>query len=74
MSRITPIKPIVAIRILKKLGFEAIRQKGSHIFFRHADGRSTVVPFHSGEELGKGLLSEILKDIELSWDEFIANR
>ena len=72
MSRITPLKPATAIRILNKLGFEAIRQKGSHIFFRHPDGRSTVVPFHKGEDLGKGLLSEILRDIELSWEEFIS--
>lgn len=74
MSRISPLKPTIAIRILEKLGFEAIRQKGSHIFFRHPDGRSTVVPFHKGEDLGKGILNEILKDIELSWGDFLAAR
>lgn len=72
MHRLTPLKPSEAIRILNHLGFERIRQKGSHIYFRHPDGRSTVVPFHKGEDLGKGILSEILKDIELSWDEFIS--
>ena len=71
MSRLYPIKPSEVIRILSRFGFERIRQKGSHIYFRHPDGRSTVVPFHKGEDLGKGLLSEILKDIELSWEEFI---
>ena len=72
MSRITPLKPTAVIRILNKLGFEAIRQKGSHIFFRHPDGRSTVVPFHKGEDLGRGITKAILNDIGLSWEEFIA--
>ena len=72
MSRIRPLKPSEVIRILKNLGFEQIRQKGSHIYFRHPDGHSTVVPFHKGEDLGRGLLGAILKEIELSWEEFIA--
>ena len=70
--RLVPLKPAVAVRILKKLGFEAIRQKGSHIFFRHPDGRSTVVPYHRGEDLGRGLIRSILNDIEMTWEEFIA--
>ncbi|MFA5276674.1 MAG: type II toxin-antitoxin system HicA family toxin [Candidatus Omnitrophota bacterium] len=74
MSRIIPLKPAVVIRIIEKLGFVAIRQKGSHIFFRHPDGRSTVIPFHKGEDIGRGLLSEILKDIKVSWEEFIAGK
>jgi predicted RNA binding protein YcfA (HicA-like mRNA interferase family) len=72
MSRLTPLKPTEVIRILSHLGFEKIRQKGSHIYFRHPDGRATVVPFHKGEDIGKGLLNAILKDIELSWEEFIS--
>ena len=70
--RLTPLKPAVVIRILNKLGFKAIRQKGSHIFFRHPDGRSTVVPFHRGEDLSRGLIKSILNDIELTWKELIA--
>jgi predicted RNA binding protein YcfA (HicA-like mRNA interferase family) len=72
MSRIHPLKPNEVTRILKHLGFEPIRQRGSHIYFRHADGRSTVVPFHGGEDLGRGLLHAILKDIEISWEDFIS--
>jgi len=52
-------------RILKHLGFQLIRQKGSHAFFRHLDGRSTVVPIHKGEDLGRGLIRGILKDIDI---------
>ena len=72
MPRLHPLKPTEVIRILQHLGFERIRQKGSHIYFRHPDGRSTVIPFHKGEDLSKGILNAILKDIELSWEEFIA--
>ena len=70
MSRLLPLKPTEIIRILERLGFERIRQKGSHIFFRHPDGRTTVVPLHKGEDIGRGLLRKILQDIETSWEEF----
>ena len=74
MSRLTPLKPTQIIRILKKLGFIPIRQEGSHIYFRHPDGRATVVPFHKGEDIGKGLIKKILQDIEIPWEEFIQHR
>ncbi|MBI4143463.1 type II toxin-antitoxin system HicA family toxin [Candidatus Woesearchaeota archaeon] len=38
------------IKILNKLGFDLIRQKGSHVYLKHKDGRSTVVPLHAGKE------------------------
>lgn len=57
------------IKILAQLGFEVLRIKGSHHFLRHADGRSTVVPVHSNEDIGKGLFRKILKDCELSSDD-----
>ena len=69
--KLTPLKPSVVIRILKKLGFEPIRQRGSHIYFRHPDGRATVVPYHKGEDISRGLLKKILQDIEIDWHTFI---
>ncbi len=54
------------IRILLKFGFEIIRVKGSHHFLRHQDGRCTVVPTHRGENIGPGLLSQILRDCEIT--------
>ena len=53
------------IKALRKEGFEVLRVKGSHRFLQHADGRCTVVPVHSGEILGRGLLAKILKDCDL---------
>ncbi|MAG47270.1 hypothetical protein CL617_01575 [archaeon] len=58
------------IKILKKMGFEEIRQKGSHRYFRHPDGRTTVVPIHPGRDIGRGLLKTILNEIETDRKEF----
>ena len=57
------------IAALRRLGFDVARVKGSHHFLRHADGRVTVVPVHSGETLGPGLLASILRDVKLSRDD-----
>jgi len=57
-------------KILEKLGFEKIYGKGSHIRFKHPDGRRTVVPVHGNEDLGKGLLRQILNQINLSKEEY----
>ena len=59
------------IAILKKMGFREVRQKGSHKIFRHPDGRQTVVPVHSGRDVGRGLLRKIINETELSRDEFL---
>jgi predicted RNA binding protein YcfA (HicA-like mRNA interferase family) len=54
---------------LERAGFEVTRTKGSHHFLRHSDGRATTVPVHSGETIGPGLLSKILRDTKLSRDD-----
>jgi predicted RNA binding protein YcfA (HicA-like mRNA interferase family) len=54
---------------LRKLGFDVKRIKGSHHFLRHPDGRTTVIPVHSGESHGPGLLAKILRDVEKTRDE-----
>jgi predicted RNA binding protein YcfA (HicA-like mRNA interferase family) len=57
------------VAALRKVGFSVVRTKGSHHFIRHSDGRSTVVPVHSGETLGPGILASILRDVKLSRQE-----
>ncbi len=59
------------IKVLVKLGFIVVRQKGSHVILKHPDGRVTVVPVHRGEELGRGILREILKDAGIDKNEFL---
>lgn len=70
MSRL----PVVGFRQMEKvlfhLGFEAVRQKGSHVFYRHPDGRTTTVPNHSGRDLARPLLREILREIEVTPEQF----
>jgi predicted RNA binding protein YcfA (HicA-like mRNA interferase family) len=56
------------VAALGRAGFVVARIKGSHHFLRHADGRVTVVPVHSGETIGPGLLSRILRDTKLDRD------
>ncbi len=59
------------LKTLQKHGFQIIRQKGSHIRLKHNDGRVTSIPYHSGEDIGKGLLRKILRDTELSMQELL---
>jgi predicted RNA binding protein YcfA (HicA-like mRNA interferase family) len=70
MSSLSPIKSREIIKILKKLDFDERRQKGSHLFLSHQDGRTTVVPIHQSKQIGIGLLRSILHDIKLSPEEF----
>lgn len=70
MSRLPIVKPQRLIKILNKLGFDKIRQEGSHVFFKHPDGRTTVVPFHKGKDIGRGLMRAILNDIKITPKEF----
>ncbi|HEX5483079.1 MAG TPA: type II toxin-antitoxin system HicA family toxin [Terriglobia bacterium] len=62
--------PAVAFRDLERvllgLGFLAVRQKGSHVFYRHPDGRTTTVPRHSGRDIARPLLREVLREIDLT--------
>lgn len=71
MIRLIPISGREVCKKLKKAGFEFIRQKGSHTFWRHPDGRCTVVPIHKGEDIGKGLLRSILNDVEINLEDFL---
>ncbi|MFA4887270.1 MAG: type II toxin-antitoxin system HicA family toxin [Candidatus Nanoarchaeia archaeon] len=60
------------IKIIQHLGFEFDRQKGSHMTFKHPDGRITVIPNHPGEELGPGLLNKIIKEeLKITREEFM---
>jgi len=59
-------------KVLQKLGFKKIRQEGSHVFFRHLDGRTTLIPNHPGEKVDRGLLNKIIKkDLQISREEFL---
>jgi predicted RNA binding protein YcfA (HicA-like mRNA interferase family) len=69
MSKLNIISDKQMVKLILLLGFVEVRQKGSHVFFAHPDGRTTVVPCHN-EDLSRGLLRKILKDIDLSVLEY----
>ena len=55
-ARIPMFKARDVMRVLNSLGFRQVRQRGSHAFFQHSDGRSTLVPKHNSEDIGRGLM------------------
>jgi len=69
MSRAPRITGSELVSALAKSGFAIVRIRGSHHFLRHEDGRSTVVPIHSGETIGPGLLHRILRDCQFSVED-----
>ena len=75
MPKLVPITASALIRILKRLGFEEVRIRGSHHFFIHPlSNKSTTVAVHSGEVLGVGILKIILRDVDLSVKEYEKHR
>ncbi|MGK7881395.1 MAG: type II toxin-antitoxin system HicA family toxin [Crocosphaera sp.] len=71
MPKLPTFRAKQVISVLKKIGFEIVRQRGSHVRLKHIDGRVVTIPVHSGQNLGKGLLRKILRDAELNTEEFI---
>jgi len=72
MSKLPLLSANDIIKILQKMGFQKIRQEGSHVFMQHPDGRTTVIPNHPREEVDRGLLNKILKkDLGIEREEFM---
>jgi predicted RNA binding protein YcfA (HicA-like mRNA interferase family) len=71
MTRLPVVNAKSLEKVLLSLGFEKVRQKGSHIFYRHGDGRVTTVPHHAGRDIARPLLREILREIEVTPDQFV---
>lgn len=61
------------IKILERIGFITVRQKGSHLRMKHSDGRRTTVPIHKGQTISRGLLRKIIReDIKMSVEDFVS--
>ena len=71
MTKLPRLNGREVIRALNNGGFRVIRVRGSHHLLRHVDGRTTTVPVHGSEIIGPGLLSRILRDCDLTRDEFV---
>lgn len=70
MTKIVLISGKEMCKLLEKIGFQRIHQKGSYVRYKHPDGRITVVPVHGNEDLGIGLLREILNQVKIDREEY----
>lgn len=73
MSKLPVISGRDAIAALQRLGYEVVRQKGSHVRLCHPRDPARLpvtVPDH--RTLKPGLLRAIIRDAGVSVDEFIA--
>jgi len=71
MTRLPIVKFKTMEKVLLNLGFKVIRSKGAHVFYRHPDGRTTTLPNHPGRDLSRPLIREILREIEVTPEQFI---
>jgi len=69
MKRLPSLTPRALVAVLKKAGFEEVRQRGSHLFLRHP-GREVIisVPMHA-RELPRGTLAAIVRHPCLTEEE-----
>ena len=61
-----------AVKVFEKLGYVQVRQTGSHIRMKHISDLSKIpltIPNH--KVLGKGLLRKLLRDVDISTDDFV---
>ncbi len=72
MPRLPLLSGDRAVKYFEKLGYQVIRQRGSHIRMRHLTDPSKQplsIPRH--KQLGRGLLRKLLRDSGLSIEEFV---
>ncbi len=70
MPRITPVDPYKLIKLLSKLGFRLIRQRGSHVILVNEQGVRIVVPVHLGKKIKPGLVRVIITEAGLTREEY----
>ena len=70
-ERLPRVSAAEAARVLEKTGFFLARQTGSHRIYKNAEGRRVTVPYHSGKDLHPKILKSILRDADLTVEEFL---
>jgi predicted RNA binding protein YcfA (HicA-like mRNA interferase family) len=68
MPKLPRVSGAQAQRALERLGFQKVRQSGSHVIMRR-EGKGCVVPMHA--EIKVGTLAGVLRQAEVSPEEFI---
>ncbi|MBI4595095.1 MAG: type II toxin-antitoxin system HicA family toxin [Candidatus Tectomicrobia bacterium] len=71
MSRLILLKPQEVIRKLKALGYEGPVRTGRHPIMLNLKERKTIpIPMHKGKDITVGLIKKILREVEISLDEW----
>ena len=71
MPKLKPLSPQQLRKIIEKLGFKFLRQKGSHAVFSKPEGGILVIPIHAKRKIDKGLLLKIIKkEVKMTRGEF----
>jgi len=71
MTKLPSLKAREVVKGLQKMGFERVRQKGSHAIFHHQDCRRAPIPIHPAKTISPYFLSDILKQLEIDEDKFL---
>ena len=71
MTKLPPLKAREVVKGLRALGFEQVRQKGSHAIFHHEDCRRAPIAIHPTKTISPYLLSDILKQLKIEEEEFL---
>jgi len=58
------------VRVLEKRGFWLARQSGSHRIYKNEAGKRVTVPYHSGKILHPKVFKSILRDADLTVEQF----
>ena len=71
MAKLPQLNGAEVVRRLKRLGMEADHCRGSHLYMRNpTTGNITAVPQHGSATVKKGTLGAILKQLDISTDDF----
>lgn len=68
--RLPRVTAAQVIRVLEKQGFWPSRQSGSHRIYKNEAGKRVTVPYHSSKTLHPKVLKSILRDADLSVEQF----
>ncbi len=71
MTRLPPLESREVVQALQRLGFEKVRQKGSHALFHHEDCRRAPIPIHPTKSIKPYFLADVLKQLGIDEEEFL---
>lgn len=71
MTDLPVLKPKQLLSILRKVGWEIVRQKGSHVQLKHTNKphHLVTIPYHN-KDLARGTLFSIIKQLGITKDDF----